>query len=269
MGCAPFFLRLRPGHLIFSIVIVTYCLSMLIWICVLFCSAASPIPRLNASSESNTPVLDGTSERLFWFAHISDVHITSQIPGFTGRLTDFELWLNTTMRQHVRPDLIIVSGDIVDMKSSEVRSIYAEADYQSYRASLERAGAIAPDRPPCTYLLDVPGNHDAMGMSCPSAGVLFPLLPLSSRSLLRLCAVSQIWSPPCSSATRHVAALTCRRATRAPTSIGTSSRSPMGATLSWDLTQRTTRAQPFPSVRRHPDRQADLKSNTPQSLGRT
>ena len=92
--------------------------------------------------------------RVFWFVHVSDLHIGMSGTDDSSRLQ----WLVTTARSVVNPAFIVATGDLTDSTNGNwlgwPNGPYQE-EWDEYKSILANAGAG-----PGVYY-DVPGNHDA------------------------------------------------------------------------------------------------------------
>ncbi|KAJ6236702.1 helicase related [Anaeramoeba flamelloides] len=117
--------------------------------------------------ESEENSFDNTTDRLFWFNHISDLHV---YPG-SDSTKNFEQFLETIER--ISPNFTIVSGDITTgyLGKSQVTSVgfEREAEWALYRELLEEYVPQSEE-----HWFDVRGNHDSLSVnSKQSKGNLF------------------------------------------------------------------------------------------------
>lgn len=94
------------------------------------------------------------NDRIFWFIHISDIHI-----GASGIQDSQNLqWIVTDAKSIIDPDFIVASGDLTDSTNGNILG-YPDGPHQEewdeYRAILDPAGMDA------SFYYDIPGNHDA------------------------------------------------------------------------------------------------------------
>ena len=94
------------------------------------------------------------SDRIFWFIHISDIHI-----GARGEQESRNLqWIVTEAKNTIDPIFIVASGDLTDSTNGNILG-YPDGPHQEewdeYRAILDSAGVDAE------FFYDIPGNHEA------------------------------------------------------------------------------------------------------------
>jgi VCBS repeat-containing protein len=91
---------------------------------------------------------------VFWFLHVSDLHVGACNSGETDRLR----WLVTTARSTINPQFIVATGDLTDSTNCNWLG-YPNGPYQvewsEYKSIVDGAGAGAG------FFYDLPGNHDA------------------------------------------------------------------------------------------------------------
>jgi len=95
-----------------------------------------------------------SSDRLFWFMIISDIHI-----GTDGTQdTDYLTWAVTEARNTIDPLFIVATGDLTDSTNGGTipDGPYAE-EWAAYRGILDNADMSAD------FYYDIPGNHDHYG----------------------------------------------------------------------------------------------------------
>ena len=95
-----------------------------------------------------------SSENLFWFLHVSDLHIGARGTTDSSRLQ----WLVTTARNVIKPVFIVATGDLTDSTNGNLFGIPNgpyQAEWDQYKSILANAGVDA------TFFYDLPGNHDA------------------------------------------------------------------------------------------------------------
>ncbi|KAJ4461968.1 putative transmembrane protein 62 [Paratrimastix pyriformis] len=148
---------MRVGHCIFPAWILVYVIS---WI-LLGVFPALILPRRMALSNAtdSLPPMGNRADNVFWFLQISDLHLTSTEE--TNRTTDLEAFL-TSVQNQIAPEVVLVTGDIIDSKTTELTSYLDTEAWKGYHDALVRSGALDPAHP-CKYVLDVPGNHDGFG----------------------------------------------------------------------------------------------------------
>jgi Calcineurin-like phosphoesterase/FG-GAP-like repeat len=92
--------------------------------------------------------------RVFWFLHVSDLHI-----GMSGTNDSTRLqWLVTTARSVINPQFIVATGDLTDSTNGNFLGIPNgphQEEWDQYKSILAAANA-GPD-----FFYDLPGNHDA------------------------------------------------------------------------------------------------------------
>nr|CDS15018.1 transmembrane protein 62 [Echinococcus granulosus] len=104
-------------------------------------------------NESDAIFPDNSTDRLFWFAQLSDLHL-SQFQD-KGRTLDFSRLCSVHVPVIV-PDIVVVSGDITDAKFPNMRgSRQFEVEWAKYENTVRKFCAS-----PRTIWLDMRGNHD-------------------------------------------------------------------------------------------------------------
>ena len=94
------------------------------------------------------------SENLFWYLHVSDLHIGARGTTDSTRLQ----WLVTTARNVINPAFIVATGDLTDSTNGNLFGIPNgpyQKEWDQYKSIVDGAGA-GPD-----FFYDIPGNHDA------------------------------------------------------------------------------------------------------------
>ena len=93
-------------------------------------------------------------DKIFWFLHVSDLHIGMSGDSDRARLQ----WLVTTARTLMNPSFVVATGDLTDSTNGNLFG-YPNGPYQAewneYKGIVDGADA-GPD-----FLYDLPGNHDA------------------------------------------------------------------------------------------------------------
>ncbi|KAJ4461972.1 putative transmembrane protein 62 [Paratrimastix pyriformis] len=103
--------------------------------------------------------MGATNDSVFWFLQVTDIQARSTTNN--TNLSDLESFLRMA-QQSIRPDLILVTGDLVYGRNGPNQAEDPDA-WQGYRDVLLRSGALDPEHP-CEYILDVPGERDGFGM---------------------------------------------------------------------------------------------------------
>jgi predicted MPP superfamily phosphohydrolase len=105
------------------------------------------------------PPLDDADTELFWFLHVSDVHLSAFTPSRKAHLTTFV----TETVPVVSPTLVVATGDLTD--GLEEDTVFRRPtsqqlqEWQDYQAVLANAGLNDTAR-----WLDLRGNHDGYGV---------------------------------------------------------------------------------------------------------
>jgi hypothetical protein len=124
-------------------------ISLLLAACVLLPSHVS----VKAGNRYTAEYCSG-SENLFWFVHVSDLHIGARGTTDSSRLQ----WLVTTARNVIKPEFIVATGDLTDSTNGNLFGIPNgpyQAEWDQYKSILAGAGAGSD------FFYDLPGNHDA------------------------------------------------------------------------------------------------------------
>ena len=114
------------------------------------------LPSHIAVKASNRYVAEycSASDNLFWFLHVSDLHIGARGTTDSSRLQ----WLVTTARNVIKPVFIVATGDLTDSTNGNLFGIPNgpyQAEWEQYKSILTSAGVDAK------FFYDLPGNHDA------------------------------------------------------------------------------------------------------------
>jgi hypothetical protein len=114
------------------------------------------LPPHIAVKASNRYVAEycSASDNLFWFLHVSDLHIGARGTTDSSRLQ----WLVTTARNVIKPVFIVATGDLTDSTNGNLFNIPNgpyQAEWDQYKSILTSAGVDAKS------FYDLPGNHDA------------------------------------------------------------------------------------------------------------
>ncbi|XP_033115760.1 transmembrane protein 62-like isoform X2 [Anneissia japonica] len=104
-------------------------------------------------NDQEAPYPGGTMDNLWWFVHISDVHISRfKDP---SRTEQFKVFCDEDINA-INPPLVIVTGDLTDAKRPDhIGSEQYEIEWQTYWSILKLANI--PQR---THWVDIRGNHD-------------------------------------------------------------------------------------------------------------
>ncbi|CAF2727309.1 unnamed protein product [Rotaria sp. Silwood2] len=114
--------------------------------------------------------LGNTGKHLFHFVQITDTHITHL--GHAERRQQFEQFCNQIIKALVKPQVTIVTGDLVNSVSSSTDRLFGTEQYEEewsiYRDVLIRTNVTAH-----TKWLDIRGNHDVFMDSDPDSSKSF------------------------------------------------------------------------------------------------
>ena len=107
------------------------------------------------TANNGSNILDDKWDQLVIVAQITDLHISK----FQNYQKDtVSLFIDDVVRSHVKPDLVLITGDLVDAKSlGGIRSQQYEEEWQAYERIISRV-------PSSTIWLDLRGNHDCFGV---------------------------------------------------------------------------------------------------------
>lgn len=126
-----------------------------------FVAAAACLSFLALTSESSAILGPSAAhhargtENVFWFLHVSDVHIGSPLYGNHGKHAN---WLFDEAIGIVQPWFVVVTGDLVDAAKNKVPTAgQVQAEWDEYR-SLYEGAVMTP-----SFYFDLPGNHDGYG----------------------------------------------------------------------------------------------------------
>ncbi|KAL7061410.1 hypothetical protein AAHC03_0304 [Spirometra sp. Aus1] len=111
-------------------------------------------------SAPDSPLPDGSFDRVFWFMQVSDIHISK----FSDSERGADLFkLCSTYIPVILPDLVMVSGDITDAKlQNRAGSMQFSEEWTVYDDIIRRSGVLN-----YTKWLDMRGNHDAFNVPSP------------------------------------------------------------------------------------------------------
>jgi len=92
------------------------------------------------------------TENVFWFMHMSDIHIGSPLYGKHNEHAEYGL---IDAVEVIRPWFVLASGDLVDAADNGIPTLgQRQQEWDEYRGIYEAAG-MTPD-----FFFDLPGNHD-------------------------------------------------------------------------------------------------------------
>lgn len=95
------------------------------------------------------------TENVFWFLHVSDVHIGSPLYGDHTKHAQFVFDEAVSV---IQPWFVTATGDLVDGAKSSIPTLgQVQSEWDGYRAVYEGAG-MTP-----AFYFDLPGNHDGYG----------------------------------------------------------------------------------------------------------
>ncbi|TGZ69434.1 hypothetical protein CRM22_003748 [Opisthorchis felineus] len=123
---------------------------------VLTCGATSvtPTPQnsvLNQRIPGEPIGLTDQLANLFWFAQITDLHLYN-----ANLFRSFEVFCSQTV-PIIRPELLVISGDLVDASPIYFISRQNVSEWQTYHRILHESGVLN-----ITKVFDLRGNHDMM-----------------------------------------------------------------------------------------------------------
>ncbi|KAJ4461971.1 putative transmembrane protein 62 [Paratrimastix pyriformis] len=115
---------------------------------------------VNVSTPEVRPPMGANADNLFWFVQVTDLSLSTTINN--SRRSDFESFLATTLPS-IKPELVLVTGDIVQSVNNEGDTAVDLPAWRNYRDALINSGVLDPSHP-CEFILDVQGEFDAFGM---------------------------------------------------------------------------------------------------------
>ncbi|CAF0907568.1 unnamed protein product [Didymodactylos carnosus] len=108
----------------------------------------------SASVEPANEYLGSTSKHLFWFVHVTDLHITRF--GHEERAQQFEKFCTEIIINLIKPPVVVVTGDLVHNRDNRFGSEQYQDEWIRYNEILKRTKVTN-----YTAWLDIRGNHDA------------------------------------------------------------------------------------------------------------
>jgi MYXO-CTERM domain-containing protein len=107
------------------------------------------------------------ADGVFWFMHISDIHIgTSHLdPTLTGNEVPHLQYALGEARTVINPAFLVATGDLTNGDGGDwgvPTSGQSQAEWDTYKSVYTGAGMTA------SFYYDVVGNHDEYSISCPS-----------------------------------------------------------------------------------------------------
>ncbi len=115
-------------------------------------------PKLDAKTPSTTPF---QHDNIFWFIHISDIHLSDSFPSIYTR---FDKFLNTSVPT-INPSFVVCSGDITHGRVDESFPQHTgqqEKEWKFYSNALQKYNFNDPK-----FWIDTRGNHDDFGVPFP------------------------------------------------------------------------------------------------------
>ncbi|CAF4158500.1 unnamed protein product [Rotaria sp. Silwood2] len=103
---------------------------------------------------SSDEYLGSTGKHLFYFVHVTDIHITHF--GHTNRTEQFEQFCNQIIKSLIKPQVTVISGDLAHNRDPGFASDQYEQEWIIYKDILNRTNVTQ-----YTAWLDMRGNHDA------------------------------------------------------------------------------------------------------------
>jgi hypothetical protein len=117
----------------------------------LLLSALAPACLL--AGDPHSAYYSADTDKLFWFIHVSDVHIGSDDQDSRNLQ-----WLVSQAKTVINPSFIVVTGDLTDSTNGNIFG-YPNGPYQEEWA--EYANILRSNGVDATFYYDIPGNHDA------------------------------------------------------------------------------------------------------------
>ena len=120
------------------------------------CYFYTPTSSHQRSKDSPPPYPGSADDNLFWFIHISDLHLSIKVDPGGSRYRDLRVFCTENVKT-INPSFILVTGDLTDAKEiDQIRSQQFREEWDMYSTLLENTGIL--EHYPW---LDLRGNHDA------------------------------------------------------------------------------------------------------------
>eukprot|EP01135_Chromosphaera_perkinsii_P001635 Nk52_evm12s208 gene=Nk52_evmTU12s208 len=150
---AVFFI-LVPAGLITLSVILFY--SVVIELTdAIFDASSNPAVEKRAG-EFLTTDLGEKAGNLFWFVHISDIHLSKFRAD--DRTADFREFTGNFLQNGISPEFVLVTGDVTDAKGADhISSQQYTEEWETYHNILKENGILDREN----FWFDVRGNHDS------------------------------------------------------------------------------------------------------------
>lgn len=120
--------------------------------CISFCLGSAATAVHAAPSQAHHA---RGSENVFWFVHVSDIHIGS--PLYPKHGVNLQ-WALTEAVEVIQPWFVVASGDLCDGATGGIPTLgQSQEEWDEYVSIYESSG-MTPD-----FYFDLPGNHDGYG----------------------------------------------------------------------------------------------------------
>jgi len=114
-------------------------------------------PSVDDADARNNAVYPGKTDNVFYFIHISDIHIGAENGEGSRAEDNFRNFLSDVRERIINPDSVVITGDLTDGTTGDTSSIPDEPDKWEWNQYKE----ILKDYPEVIKkLYDSPGNHD-------------------------------------------------------------------------------------------------------------
>ncbi|CAF0776147.1 unnamed protein product [Adineta steineri] len=121
---------------------------------------------IQQSNSLSDEFLGSSGKHLFHFVHVTDIHVTHF--GNADRMEQFEQFCNQIIKSMIKPQVTVVSGDLVHNRDHTFGSAQYKEEWNIYKNILMRTNVTQH-----TQWLDMRGNHDAFNDPNPESDQSF------------------------------------------------------------------------------------------------